>query len=117
MNGSIILSFLIAILVTIVGAIPLGLVNLSVIDVSLRNNSRSAVQIALGASVVEIFYALLALIAGANLSPLLEENQKVRYFISLVLMISGLFFWFKKNNHGARGEIPKIYGFLKGVFL
>lgn len=117
MNGSMILFFLIAILAAIIGAIPLGLVNLSVIDASLKNNSQSAVDIALGASLVEIFYALLAILAGANLSPLFEENQKVRYFISFVLLVSGLFFWFKKNKHGVRDKTPKIYGFLKGVFL
>ena len=117
MNDSIILFFLIAISATVIGAVPLGLVNLSVVDASLRNNSRGAIQIARGASVVEIFFALVALLAGEKLAPLLEGNPAVRYFVFAVLLVSGLFFWFKTNKETTLKEHKSSFGFLKGALL
>lgn len=108
---------LIAIAATIIGAVPLGLVNLSVVDAALKNDSRSAMQIAHGASVVEIIFALVALLAGAKLSPLFDGNPVVRYFVFTVLVISGLFFWFKKNRVKSNPNSRKSAGFVKGILL
>jgi threonine/homoserine/homoserine lactone efflux protein len=117
MSDSIFLFLFISMVTTVIGAVPLGLVNLSVMDAALKNNSRGAVHIAHGASLVEIFFALVALLAGAKLSPVLQGNQVVHYFIFAVLLISGLFFWFKKNKEKIRTETQKSFGFLKGVLL
>lgn len=108
---------LIAIAATIIGAVPLGLVNLSVVDAALKNDSRSATQIAHGASVVEIIFALVALLTGTKLSPVLEGNPLVRYFVFAVLLGSGLFFWFKKNRVKSNPESRKTTGFIKGILL
>lgn len=117
MSDSIFLFLFISMAATVIGAIPLGLVNLSVMDAALKNDSRGAVQIAHGASLVEIFFALVALLAGAKLSPVLEGNQVVHYFVFAVLLVSGLLFWFKKNKEKIRTETQKSFGFLKGVLL
>jgi threonine/homoserine/homoserine lactone efflux protein len=54
MNGSIFLFLFISMAATTIGAVPLGLVNLSVVNAAVENDSRGAIQIAHGASVVEI---------------------------------------------------------------
>ncbi|MGC9355077.1 MAG: LysE family transporter [Mariniphaga sp.] len=108
---------LIALAATIIGAVPLGLVNLSVVDTVLKNDSRGAMQIAHGASVVEVLFALSSLLVGAWLSQFFEGNPVVRYFVFAVLLISGLFFWFKTNKEKTRKEHGKSLGFLKGALL
>lgn len=112
-----IIYFFIAIAVTVIGAVPFGLVNLSVVDAALKNDSRAATQIAHGASVVEVLFALSSLLAGAWLSPFFEENMVVRYFVFAVLLASALFFWFKKNNRKIQKRQRKSIGFLKGILL
>ncbi|GET24409.1 LysE family transporter [Prolixibacter sp. NT017] len=112
-----ILFLLFGALATTIGAVPLGLVNLSVLDLALKNDTRSAIQIAQGASVVEVFFALASLLAGAKLSPFFEGNPVVRYFVFAVLLVSGLFFWFKTNKEKIRKETQKSFGFMKGVLL
>lgn len=117
MEPNLLTYLLIALAATIIGAVPLGLVNLSVMDAALKNDTRGATQIAHGASVVEVFFALSSLLAGAKLSPLFEGNPVVRYFVFAVLLISGLFYWFKKNKEKPLKEPVKSYGFLKGALL
>jgi len=117
MEPNLITNLFIALAATAIGAVPLGLVNLSVMDATLKNDTHGATQIAHGASVVEVFFALSTLLAGAKLSPIFEGNPVVRYFVFAVLLVSGLFFWFKKNIEKPRKEPVKSYGFMKGALL
>lgn len=117
MEPGLIIYLLIAMAATTVGAVPLGLVNLSVMEKALKNDTHGAMQIALGASVVEVFFALSSLMAGAKLSPFFVGNPIVRYFVFAVLVVSGLFFWFKTNQQTTRKETGKSFGFLKGALL
>ncbi|MBW6537845.1 MAG: LysE family translocator [Mariniphaga sp.] len=117
MEPNLFLYLFIAMAATAIGAVPLGLVNLSVLDLALKNDTRSATQIAHGASVVEVFFALASLLAGAKLTPFFEGNPVVRYFVFAVLLVAGLFFWFKTNKEKIRKEAQKSYGFLKGALL
>jgi len=117
MEPNLFIYLIIALAATTIAAVPLGLVNLSVVDTALKNDSRGATQIAYGASVVEVFFALASVLAGAKLLPILEGNSKVRYFVFAVLLISSLFFWFKPNKVKIRKETQKSLGFLKGAFL
>jgi L-lysine exporter family protein LysE/ArgO len=117
MEPNLLTYLLIALAATTIGAVPLGLVNLSVMDATLKNDSRGAMQIAHGASVVEVFFALAALLAGAKLSPFLVGNPMVRYFVFAVLLASGLFFWFKEKKVKAMSNGQKSTGFSQGIFL
>ena len=109
--------FFIAVAATIIGAVPFGLVNLSVVNAAVKNDSQSAIQIAHGASVVEIIFALIALLAGNKLSPVLQGNLVIRYFIFAVLLGSGLYFWFKNNQLKTTSDNRKSTGFIKGILL
>ncbi|WP_303918696.1 LysE family transporter [Draconibacterium sediminis] len=117
MDYSVLLFLFISMIATVVGAVPLGLVNLSVINLAVKNNLQSASLIAHGASLVETLFAMAALSIGAKLSPLIEDNPVVQYFVFTVLLISGLFFWFNKNqvktSQGSNGSSS----FVKGILL
>ncbi|MBN1987730.1 MAG: LysE family transporter [Prolixibacteraceae bacterium] len=117
MNDTGVIYFFIALAAATIGAVPLGLVNLSVVDTALKNGSQKATGIAHGASVVEVIFALSSLVAGAWLSEFFKGNPMVRYFVFAVLMGSGLFFWLKKNKGQLKKEQGKSIGFLKGALL
>lgn len=112
-----ILFLLIGALATIIGALPFGLVNLSVADVAIKVNVRKSMTIAFGASIIEILFALMALLAGSLLSNLIEANYIVKFSVLAVLLFSGVFFWFKKNKVEISDNKSNSKGFLKGALL
>ena len=103
-------------LVAMLGALPFGLVNLSVLDASLKRGNKFALKIAYGASFVEIFYGLIAILAGGIVKKYIEGNVIINLSIILVLIIAGLFFLMKKQNTQSSGDTG-YFGFLKGAFL
>lgn len=117
MEPNLFIFLFIALAATTIGAVPFGLENLSVVDAAVKNDTRVAVQIAHGASVIEIIFALIALLAGKKLSPVFEGNPMIRYFVFAVLVGSGLFFWFKNNRVKINPDSRKSAGFVKGIIL
>lgn len=114
--NSITFLFLGAVICTI-GAVPFGLVNLLVMNVAVNQNVRKSMSIARGAAIVEIVFALIALIAGTVLSGYFNGNFLVKFIVLAVLVVSGTFFWFKQNNLTSKGENESSNGFLKGALL
>ncbi|MDB4583102.1 hypothetical protein N9164_08115 [Draconibacterium sp.] len=54
---------LIGALICTIGAVPFGLVNLSVVDMAVSTNIRKSMSVAYGGAVIEIVFALAALFA------------------------------------------------------
>lgn len=108
--------FLGAVICTI-GAVPFGLVNLSVMDVAINQNVRKSMSIAHGAAIVEILFASTALLAGTVLSGYFNGNILVKYIVLAVLIVSGIYFWFKQYNLTNKGDHESSNGFLKGTLL
>ncbi|MFC2115972.1 LysE family transporter [Bacteroidota bacterium] len=107
---------LIGISTSVVGAVPFGLVNLTVLNVSLEQGNRAARRIAHGASVVEVLFGLTAILAGSMVYQYLEGNSVISFIAIAVLIVGGLFFLLKKQ----RLENPQetsYSGFLKGAIL
>jgi len=112
-----ILFLLIGALATTIGAVPFGLVNLSVADVAIKVNIRKSLPIAFGAAIIEILFAVTALLAGSLLNNLIEGNSTVKYGVLAILLFSGVFFWFKKNKAEISENKSISNGFLKGAVL
>lgn len=108
---------LIGAMICTIGAVPFGLVNLSVMDVAINQDVRKSMSIAHGAAIVEILFALTALIAGTVLSGYFNGNILVKYIVLAVLIVSGIYFWFKQNNLTNKGNHESSNGFLKGALL
>ncbi len=104
------------ILVTSVGALPLGLVNLSVLDSSHKKGYREGMKIAHGAAITEVLFGLTAILAGLFIQRLFEENPTLNYIIVAIIGIMGIMFLFKKNKSGG-GAVNNFSGYWKGVFL
>ncbi len=105
-----------AILVTIIGALPFGLVNLTVLDVSYRDGNRHAMRIANGAAWVEVLFGLVALLAGTLISQNIEENLVIRSLVLMIPAVVGIFFLFKINSPQAHRKVS-VPGFFQGAFL
>ena len=100
----------------IIGALPFGLVNLTVLNVTFERGNRAAIKIAHGAALVEVVFGLTALYAGGMLARHIEGNVIISYSTAAVLIIGGIFFILKKQRKNDPNETGSS-GFLKGILL
>lgn len=100
----------------VIGALPFGLVNLSVIDITIRHGKRPAIMLAHGAATIEVLFGLAAIMAGSIIHDLLKDSLVVRYVIFFVFLFAGFYFFFRRNQAKSFG-ILKSPGFFKGVVL
>lgn len=107
---------LITLLVVVIGALPFGLVNLSVMDAAYHIGKRPALRLAHGASWVEVLYSISALLAGSVISNAIDNSRFVKYLAILIPLIIGLVFMLRKTKIKAISSNNK-QGFLKGIVL
>lgn len=98
--------------ISFAGALPLGIVNLSVVDITLRENFRTGFQISLGATLIEVLQFLLALFVGLMVLDYLESHLWVKA-ISVVLFVAiGVVFLLRKQmdrNSCPRWKFPPFF--------
>ena len=100
----------------ILGGLPFGLVNLTVLNVTFERGNRAAIKIAHGAAIVEVIFGLTALFAGGLLASYIEGNVIISYTTAGVLIIGGIFFILKKQSKSDPRETGSS-GFFKGILL
>ncbi len=111
-----ILHFVLGFIAAIIGAVPFGLVNLSVVDSTLNRGERSAFLVSAGATLIEIAFVLLAVFLGSRLAGYIENNQWVELFILVVLLAAGISFFLRRNK-GSDKKMFIMPAFFKGMFL
>ncbi len=100
----IILYLFFGILTASLGAIPIGAVNIAVINTSIKENLKKAFYVALAAGIGEVLLALFALHCSMELSDFFQKNQWIQMlFIALFFSIGIYFAMFKTRNK----TIPK----------
>ncbi len=109
-------AYIAGLLITMGGAIPFGLVNLSVVDIAYREGKIKSLQVAAGAGIVEILYGLVAILAGTVIQNYVDNNTIIRYFIIILLGAAGLFFIMKGKAKKQDGKSGKSY-FLRGAMF
>jgi L-lysine exporter family protein LysE/ArgO len=107
--------FSLGLIAAIIGAAPFGLVNLSVVESTLKRGERVAFLVSAGATLIEIVYVLLAIFMGSRLGGYNENNQWIEFFILLVLLTAGLSF-FRRKESGTE-KVSIMPAFVKGIFL
>jgi len=113
-----ILFFILGLLSSFVGGLPFGLVNLSILNVSVTKGSREAFNIAFGASCIEILFAWAAFYIGEIILNFILAYPFIKTSIIAVLLIAAIFFLRKKNSINIKKQTTlKIHGFFRGILL
>ncbi len=108
--------FAVGILVTFIGAIPLGTVNISVINTTLKADARNAMKIALTAGIAEIIISFYALHCSMMVSSFIDMNQWIQIAIAFVLFLIGGVLFFKKKKETQEKKF-KMSKYITGLFL
>ncbi len=113
------LYLLLGIITAIIGAAPLGAVNIAVINTTIKENTQKALKIALAAGVGEVLLALFALHCSTELSTFFQENQWIQIVIVLLFMAIGIYFLAapKKKKKTKLNKKTKNSKFLTGFSL
>jgi len=107
---------IIAVIITIIGALPFGLVNLSVLDTSYRSGASCAMRLSHGAAIVEVLFGLAALTAGGLIARFISSNPFFYYLVLAVPAIAGIYFLLKSRyNRTEDTELKR--GFFRGMLL
>ncbi len=106
----------ISILATLIGALPFGLVNLTVLNVAHQNSRHAAMKIAYGAASIEILFGFAAIYLAGFIQNATLNLTLVRFLAIVIPVALGLFFYFKKNKTNTLQTHQKA-GFLKGILL
>lgn len=98
--------------------IPLGPVNLLVVNTTVSKNLRSAMVLTLAASIMELLKPILAIYFSWLIIRHIESNVYIQLTVVLAFVLIGLYFMLKKNtfheSYNNRREMPE---FIKGVLI
>ena len=94
----IVIYFLIGILASIIGALPLGASNIAVINTTIKQNAKQAFKIAITAGIAEVVLSYYALHCNLVVREFFDQNMWIQILIVVILMAVGSFFLFKKNK-------------------
>ncbi len=94
----IILYFIIGILASIVGALPLGASNIAVINTTITQNAKQAFKIAIAAGIAEVVLSYYALHCNMIVRDFFERNLWIQVLIVGILMTVGSLLMFKKQS-------------------
>ncbi|AXT57871.1 hypothetical protein D1815_19705 [Aquimarina sp. AD1] len=95
------------ILTSIAGALPLGAVNIAVINTTIKEDTKKAFRIALAAGVSEVLLALFALHCSMELTDFFENNRWIQIVIISIFLIIGVYFLARTNKTETVKEIKK----------
>lgn len=108
---------IIAIIVAIIGAVPLGLVNLSVIETTIHRGQKPAMHIAIGAALVEVIFGLVAILSGNIINRFIGNNDFINYVVTGVLILAGIVFLLSRKNKNIKRRKVRFSGVFKGILL
>ncbi len=102
--------------VSMLGALPFGLVNLTVVDAVHKQGPKVAFNISHGAAAVEVLFGLIAIYTGSIIQQYINDNAFINFISIAILGIAGLYFLIKKSNKDQPVNSGS-FGFLKGMLL
>lgn len=91
------LYFIIGVLASMIGALPLGASNIAVINTTIKQNAKQAFKIAIAAGVAEVILSYYALHCNMVVRDFFDRHMWIQFAIVIVLMLIGSFLVFKKN--------------------
>lgn len=114
----ILLSFLLGLITTIIGALPPGASNLAVIQTTLQQNHGESLKISYGAGVGEVLLALTAFSSGMVVQDFFNMNVWIQYLVAILLAGIGVFFLVtthRKTKIRKRQTSKYLLGFMLSI--
>ncbi len=112
------LFYIMGAIIAFIGALPIGTVNLSVVQTTIQKDAYTAMKIAIAAGVAEILVSYLALNYNTAVSEYLSNNYGLQVFISVFIVVAGVLFLLKKQkNRTHKKSRSTLYNSLKGFLL
>ncbi len=109
------MTFLIAFFISFLGSIPVGVLNLTIVDISLRKTMYHVFMFALASAIIEYGQGFIAL----KFSSLFEANENLSFYIDLIatpiFFVLGIFYLRKHGKPTQPQE--RISDFSKGLLL
>jgi len=108
--------FIIAFVLSALGTIPIGLITLTIAQKTIEKGKRAGWQIALGATIMEFIYTLIALYGLESLS--LESSWKIYMQIGtfFIFLILGIYYLFKPPSKSKKiNSSNQQIDFLQGI--
>lgn len=108
--------FIVGLLVSFLGSIPLGTVNLAVIQTTININFKAGFYFALGATMIELIYSAIAI----KFIAVLMDNNNIELIIQMitipVFLIMGIFYY-RKEDKAKITNAKKRKSFYNGLFI
>lgn len=93
MDMSLTLYFIVGAVVCFVGTLPFGPINLTVVKITVDKDYWRGLEVALAASIVEMFQAIIAIWFGMVIGDFLSSNLLFRLLVAVVFVALGIFVW------------------------
>lgn len=108
--------FIIGLVVSFIGSIPLGTVNLAVVQTTININFRAGFYFALGATIIELIYSAIAI----KFIAVLLNNSNLELIIQVIsipaFVLLGIFYY-RKQEVAKAAETKKRKSFYNGLFI
>ncbi|WP_299432209.1 LysE family transporter [uncultured Aquimarina sp.] len=89
---------ILGILTSVAGALPLGAVNIAVINTTIKEDTKKAFRIALAAGIGEVLLAFFALHCSMELTGFFENNRWIQIVIIALFLMIGVYFLVRKSK-------------------
>ncbi|NAS29356.1 LysE family transporter [Flavobacteriaceae bacterium R38] len=116
---SLVIYFFIGIIATFFGAIPLGTVNISVINTTIKQNMSTAMKIAFAAGFAEIILSFYALHCSMAVTGFITQNDWLQITLAFLVLGIGAFMLLKKQKEASSETKKKLFDskYLNGFVL
>lgn len=111
-----ILLFLLAFLISFIGSLQPGPVNLAVLFAASKHKYKQALYLAVGGSIPEVFYCYVALLFSSSLHGFIEYFSYIKIVFSIGCIITGFYLLYAKQKQ-LNFSRSSQFGFFLGLLL
>ena len=111
------LYFFVGFAACLLGTIPFGPINLTVVKTTVDHDARRGTEVAIAASLIEILEALIAIWFGMVISSFLESNLAIKLGIGLLFVILAVVIATRKSKPAMADKPPGQESFFKKGLL
>ena len=109
---------ILGIVASFIGSLPIGMLNLTAIDISVNKGIKSLISFSAAASIIEFFYAFIAIV----MTEWIMRNDHLNYYINVaiipVFIILAINYFYRDNLIRKNKKLPRQQSpFMKGVLL